>query len=87
MTDRYSLDQCIHNAEQAMQCAKEQLELGMKQEHYNDMEYSNAQLQLEQAVISLEQMMHNANAEQRERIDRTLSQLRHMQHQMITTPH
>lgn len=87
MTDRYSLDQCIDDAVQAMKCSQEQLELGMRQEHYNDMEYSNAQLQLEQASITLEKMMHNANSEQRERIDRTLSQLRHLQHQMITTPH
>ncbi|MDG4656456.1 YtzC family protein [Ectobacillus antri] len=87
MTDRYSLDQCIHEAEEAMKYGHEQLELGMRQEHYNDMEYSDAQLQLEQAVIALEKMMDNANAEQRERIDRTLAQMRHLQHQMITTPH
>ncbi|MFX3623697.1 MAG: DUF2524 family protein [Ectobacillus sp.] len=87
MTDRYSLDQCIHDAEQAMQYAREQLETGMKQEHYNHIEYSDAQLQLEQAVISLEKMLDNANAEQRERIDRTLAMMRNLQHQMIITPH
>ncbi|MFD3448720.1 DUF2524 family protein [Microbacteriaceae bacterium 4G12] len=87
MTERYSLDQYIHQAEQALQYGKEQLELGMRQEHYNIMEYSDAQLQLEETAVSLQKMMHNANAEQRERVERTLAQLRHLQHQMITTPH
>lgn len=87
MAERDALDQCIQEAEQAVKYGQEQLELGMKQEHYNDMEYSDAQLQLEQAVLSLEKMAHNANGEQRDRINRTLIQLRQLQHQMITTPH
>ena len=87
MTTRDSLNQCIDNAEQALQYAKEQLDRGKQQEHYNMMEYSDAQLQLEQAVMALEKMEHNANEQQRERIDRALIQLRNMQHEMITTPH
>ncbi|GAA3320284.1 hypothetical protein GCM10020331_030640 [Ectobacillus funiculus] len=54
MTTRDSLNQCIDNAEQALQYAKEQLDRGKQQEHYNMMEYSDAQLQLEQAVMALE---------------------------------
>jgi hypothetical protein len=87
MAERDALDQCIQEAEQAVKYGQEQLEFGMKQEHYNDMEYSDAQLQLEQAVLSLEKMAHNATGEQRDRINRTLIQLRQLQHQMITTPH
>lgn len=87
MTTRGSLEQYIHEAERVLKYAQEQLEIGKRQEHYNMMEYSNAQLQIEEAVGSLEKMEHNANEEQRDRIERTLIQLRNLQHEMIITPH
>lgn len=87
MTDRYSLDQCISSAQSVLEASKEQVKIAMKQEHYNDIEYSDSQFQLEQALLSLESMMHNANAEQRERIDRMVANIRNVQHQMIITPH
>ncbi|WP_379965276.1 YtzC family protein [Ectobacillus sp. sgz5001026] len=87
MTDRSSLDQCISSAQSVLETSKEQVKTAMKQEHYNDIDYSDAQFQLEQALLSLESMMHNANAEQRERIDRMVANIRNVQHQMIITPH
>ncbi|MCP8967517.1 DUF2524 family protein [Ectobacillus ponti] len=87
MTTRQSLEQYINTAEQAIQYAQKQLEEGMRQEHHNQMEYSDAQQQLEQAVIGLENLEHSANEDQRERIERALIQMRHLQHQMIVTLH
>jgi hypothetical protein len=87
MTDRYSIDQCIHQAEEALKYGKEQLEEGMKQEHYNKMNYTDAQLQLEQAYLEVEKMERHASAEQKERLYRTRLQIQQLQNQMITTPH
>ena len=58
MAERQSLESYITQAEQAVEYAKEQLDQGMRQEHYNTMEYSDAQLQLEQAYNDLQTMQN-----------------------------
>ncbi|WP_166703415.1 YtzC family protein [Bacillus albus] len=87
MAERQSLESYITQAEQAVEYAKEQLDLGMRQEHYNTMEYSDAQLQLEQAYNDLQTMQQHANDEQREQLNRARMAIRKLQHQMIITPH
>ncbi|EEK59883.1 hypothetical protein bcere0025_44180 [Bacillus cereus F65185] len=87
MAERQSLESYITQAEQAVEYAKEQLEQGMRQEHYNTMEYSDAQLQLEQAYNDLQTMQQHANDEQREQLNRARMAIRQLQHQMIITPH
>lgn len=87
MAERQSLESYITQAEQAVEYAKEQLDLGMRQEHYNTMEYSDAQLQLEQAYNELQTMQQHANDEQREQLNRARMAIRQLQHQMIITPH
>ncbi|PFW22942.1 hypothetical protein COL07_26750 [Bacillus cereus] len=87
MAERQSLESYITQAEQAVEYAKEQLEQGMRQEHYNTMEYSDAQLQLEQAYNDLQTMQQYANDEQREQLNRARMAIRQLQHQMIITPH
>ncbi|MDM5156914.1 YtzC family protein [Bacillus sp. DX1.1] len=87
MAERQSLETYITQAEQAIEYAKEQLDLGMRQEHYNTMEYSDAQLQLEQAYNDLQIMQQHANDEQREQLNRARMAVRQLQHQMIVTPH
>ncbi|PDY93083.1 YtzC family protein [Bacillus toyonensis] len=87
MAERQSLESYITQAEQAVEYAKEQLDLGMRQEHYNTMEYSDAQLQLEQAYNDLQTMQQHANDEQREQLNRARMVIRQLQHQMIITPH
>lgn len=87
MAERQSLESYITQAEQALEYAKEQLDLGMRQEHYNTMEYSDAQLQLEQAYNDLQTMQQHANDEQREQLNRARMAIRQLQHQMIITPH
>ncbi|HHB2168592.1 YtzC family protein [Bacillus cereus] len=86
MAERQSLESYITQAEQAVEYAKEQLEQGMRQEHYNTMEYSDAQLQLEQAYNDLQTMQQHANDEQREQLNRARMAIRQLQHQMIITP-
>ena len=87
MAERQSLESYITQAEQAVEYAKEQLDQGMRQEHYNTMEYSDAQLQLEQADNDLQTMQQHANDEQREPLNRARMAIRQLQHQMIITPH
>ena len=87
MAERQSLESYITQAEQAVEYAKEQLDLGMRREHYNTMEYSDAQLQLEQAYNDLQTMQQHANDEQREQLNRARMAIRQLQHQMIITPH
>ncbi|WP_242296569.1 MULTISPECIES: YtzC family protein [unclassified Bacillus cereus group] len=87
MAERQSLESYITQAEQAVEYAKEQLNLGMRQEHYNTMEYSDAQLQLEQAYNDLQTMQQHANDEQREQLNRARMAIRQLQHQMIITQH
>ena len=86
MAERQSLEEYITQAEQAVEYAKEQLDQGMRQEHYNTMEYSDAQLQLEQAYNDLQTMQQHANDEQREQLNRARMAIRQLQHQMIITP-
>ncbi|MCU5266602.1 YtzC family protein [Bacillus cereus] len=87
MAERQSLESYITQAEQAVEYAREQLDQGMRQEHYNTMEYSDAQLQLEQAYNDLQTMQQHANDEQREQLNRARMAIRQLQHQMIITPH
>ncbi|CDN38309.1 YtzC family protein [Bacillus thuringiensis] len=87
MAERQSLESYITQAEQAVEYAKEQLDQGMRQEHYNTMEYSDAQLQLEQAYNDLQTMQQHANDEQREQLNRARMAIRQLQHQMIITRH
>ncbi|MEC3157661.1 YtzC family protein [Bacillus thuringiensis] len=87
MAERQSFESYITQAEQAVEYAKEQLDQGMRQEHYNTMEYSDAQLQLEQAYNDLQTMQQHANDEQREQLNRARMAIRQLQHQMIITPH
>ncbi|WP_242305131.1 DUF2524 family protein, partial [Bacillus cereus group sp. BfR-BA-01449] len=80
MAERQSLESYITQAEQAVEYAKEQLDQGMRQEHYNTMEYSDAQLQLEQAYNDLQTMQQHANDEQREQLNRARMAIRQLQH-------
>lgn len=77
----------IERANQAYEYAQQQLELGMKQEHYNDIDYSEAQSQLEEAIINLTQVERIANRENRDEFTRLRLRLMDLQNRMIITPH
>ncbi|WP_088043232.1 DUF2524 family protein [Bacillus sp. EAC] len=87
MTDRAFGQEQVQQAKNAYDYAVEQLEIGMRQEHVNGIEYSDAQQQLEQAIMELEKVERIANIENRDEFNRLRRQLTELQHQMITTPH
>lgn len=57
--------------------------MNLRQEHYNEDEFSKAQLMLEDAVNELEKLKDVANDQQRERLDRARVQIQSLQNQMI----
>jgi polyhydroxyalkanoate synthesis regulator phasin len=59
----------------------------MKQEHYNDTEYTKAQEKLENAYKEIEEFSHSANAQQREQLYRMRLQVQQLQNKLITTQH
>ncbi|PGS56425.1 DUF2524 family protein [Bacillus sp. AFS041924] len=87
MTDRAFGQEQVKKAKEAYDYAVEQLEIGMRQEHYNDIEYSQAQAGVEAALIELEKVANLANAENKDEFYRLRRQLTQLQHQMIITPH
>ena len=87
ITDRAFGQEQVQKAKEAYDYAVEQLEIGMRQEHYNDIEYSQAQAGIEEALIELEKVANLANAENKDEFYRLRRQLTQLQHQMIITPH
>ena len=87
ITDRAFGQEQVQKAKEAYDYAVEQLEIGMRQEHYNDLEYSQAQAGVEEALIELEKVANLANAENKDEFYRLRRQLTQLQHQMIITPH
>ena len=87
ITDRAFGQEQVQKAKDAYDYAVEQLEIGMRQEHYNDIEYSQAQAGIEEALIELEKVANLANAENKDEFYRLRRQLTQLQHQMIITPH
>ncbi len=87
MGDRSSIDKTIEMAQEALGYAQEQFDLGQQQEHYNDIEYSQAQQLLETALMELEKLERLAVPEQKEELYRTRIQLQQLQSKMIITPH
>ncbi|MDT2045136.1 hypothetical protein CHN50_12920 [Priestia aryabhattai] len=87
MATRQSVDKLLQQCEDALQYAQSQLSEGMKQEHYNDTEYTKAQLGLENAYKELEELAHSANDQQREQLYRMRLQIQQIQNRMILTEH
>ncbi|WP_141433749.1 YtzC family protein [Bacillus sp. 03113] len=87
MATRQSIDEMLQKCEDVIRNAKEQFEEGSRQEHYNDDEYTNAQVQLEETYNDLLKLAHSANEQQREQLQRMSLQIQQIQHQLITTEH
>ncbi|MBN6889352.1 polyhydroxyalkanoate synthesis regulator phasin [Cytobacillus horneckiae] len=87
MATRDSVDQLMQQCEDALRFAQEQYQDGRTQEHYNDIDYTQALTYLENAYNDLVTLAHSANAEQREQLHRMRLQLQQLQNQMIITPH
>lgn len=83
MATRQSVDEHLQQCMQAYDYAEEQLKIASKQEHYNDQEYSDAQMQLEDAVNALNKLWLSSNDQQREQLYRMRLQLQSLQNNMI----
>lgn len=83
MATRKSIDEFVQKSTETLEFASAQFDLSSLQEHYNEEEFSKAQLMLEDAVNELEKLKDVANDQQRERLDRTRVQIQSLQNQMI----
>ncbi|KAF1681626.1 YtzC family protein [Bacillus mexicanus] len=83
MATRQSVDEHLQQCMQAYDYAEEQLTTASKQEHYNEQEYSDAQMQLENAVNALNKLWLSSNEQQREQLYRMRLQLQTLQNNMI----
>ena len=87
MATRQSVEQCLHNCEEALQLAQEQYTQASKQEHYNDDHYIQSQQLLETAYSELEHLAQSSNDQQRAQLNRMKIQIEQMQHEMILLRH
>jgi hypothetical protein len=83
MATRSSVEDYIQRAENVIGNAETQLTEAKKQEHYNELEYSNAQLELEKMYQDLNMLMASSNSQQKDQVYRTLLQVQQMQQHMI----
>ncbi|MFN2747539.1 MULTISPECIES: YtzC family protein [unclassified Bacillus (in: firmicutes)] len=83
MATRQSVGEHIQRSEDAYEYALSQFETASRQEHYNEIEYSEAQQKLEDAVNDLNKLSLFSNEQQREEIYRKRLQLQTLQNNMI----
>lgn len=83
MATRQSVTDFLEKSSEIYKSASDQYEMYLKQEHYNDPEYIEAQLKLEEAVNELNKLTLSANDEQKEQLYRNRLQLQSLQNQMI----
>jgi polyhydroxyalkanoate synthesis regulator phasin len=87
MATRQSVDEFLQHCEDVIRYAKEQYTEAQKQEHYNDLEYTQAQQMLETAINDLAHLALSCNAQQREQLHRMRLQLQQLQNEMILLNH
>jgi polyhydroxyalkanoate synthesis regulator phasin len=84
MAVQTTVEQQIDHTKEVIKMAEEQLGLVNRQEPQTTEEnYTNAQLQLEEAYSELERLSNSATPEQRYQIERTRQQLQQIQEQMV----
>lgn len=87
MTTRESLEQFLNECKMTMDYVRAHLIEGSRQQHYDDVGYSNAQLELEERYNELMKMYQSANAQQREQLHRLRLQLQSLQNEMTLLDH
>lgn len=87
MTTRQSIDNFINRCESAILFAEEQYEEGSRQEHYHDVEFSEAMHELEVILQQLLKMTESANPQQREQLYRVRLKIQQLQNKMILLNH
>ncbi|MRX72377.1 DUF2524 family protein [Bacillus lacus] len=87
MATRQSVENHLEICVAALEFAEEQYKHGAQQEHYNDTEYTKAQMLLENAVNDLNKLSLSADEQQREELYRMRLQLQDRQNDMILLKH
>lgn len=87
MATRKSIDECLQRCDNAIQQAQEQYTDGLRQEHYQDLDYTSALQQLEASYNEVCQLANSSNSQQREILHRKRLQLQALQNQMILLNH
>ncbi|PKR84362.1 YtzC family protein [Heyndrickxia camelliae] len=87
MATRQSIDECLQRCDNAIEQAQEQYTEGLRQEHYHDLDYTNALQQLEASYNEVCQLANSSNSQQREILHRKRLQLQALQNQMILLNH
>ncbi len=77
------VDFFLLKANEVIEQAQEQLNLGMQVQEGDAADYSNAQQQLEEIHQEIEALSRSATAEQRDQLERAQQRIRQMQNQMI----
>lgn len=83
MATRKSMENFFDRCEMALEYASNQLTEAARQEHYNDLEFTKAQAELENVTNDLARLALSANPQQREQLHRMRLQLQHKQNEMI----
>ncbi|MDG5787545.1 DUF2524 family protein [Evansella sp. AB-P1] len=83
MTNSQHLLNTVQQIQQIMESAENQLTESKRNEHVNDEEFTNAQIQLEEANMEIEKMMLSATHEQKDQLLRIQQQLHQLQNKMI----
>jgi len=87
MTTRKSMEEFLYQCQQTVEFAQEQFIEGLKQGHFHDQEYSEAQQRLEDQYNELMAVYRSANAEQRDRLHRMRLQIQSLQNEMTLLDH
>ena len=83
MATRKSMGECMERCANAIEFAEKQYNDYAKQEHYNDLEYTEALVGLENSYNELKAMDHSANDQQRDMLNRMKIQVQDIQHAMV----
>ncbi|WP_216829192.1 DUF2524 family protein [Alkalihalobacterium elongatum] len=83
MAIHQQVDFYLLKANEVIEQAQEQLNLGMQVQEGDDADYTTAQQQLEDINQEIEAISRSATAEQREQLGRAQQRIRQMQNQMI----
>mgnify|MGYP000871645563 CR=1 FL=1 len=87
MTTRKSMEEFLYQCQQTVEFAQEQFIEDLKQGHFHDQEYSEAQQRLEDQYNELMAVYRSANAEQRDRLHRMRLQIQSLQNEMTLLDH
>lgn len=82
MATRQSVEEFLQRCEDVLRYGQEQITTARQQEHYNTTEYTDAQMQLEEATIDLAKLAQSCNSQQREQLHRMRLQLQQLQNDL-----